>query len=166
MKKLDRQEKILEIIRDNNISNQKELINYLENAGFNVTQATISRDIKELQLIKVPLGNGISIFKTSQNQTSEMDSTLTLDYLERVETIFQECVTDIVSNEFLIIIKTLPGMAQAAAHAIDTLSLRDILGTIAGDDTIFIALRDGCDKNKLLREFRQLLKRTQNARKY
>ena len=159
MKKVDRQEKILEIITENNISNQKELIDKLEEVGINVTQATVSRDLKELQLIKVPVGNGISVLKVAQNQQFDLENTFSLDYLSRVETIFKECVTDIVSNNYLIIIKTLPGMAQAAAHAIDTLSLKEILGTIAGDDTIFVALRDGCDKNKLLWEFKNLITR-------
>ena len=159
MKKNKRQEKILELINQKQIANQRELMDELLKAGIKTTQATVSRDIKELQLVKVRGIGGETYFQITNNSPNSETNLIEPEYYNRIETIFKESVIDIVSNNFLIIIKTLPGMAQAAAHAIDTINLSDILGTIAGDDTIFVAVSKESDIGKLLNEFQLLIKK-------
>lgn len=158
--KSERQLKILDLIKKQHIKNQKELIKVLQENGIHATQATVSRDIKDLKLIKVPSTNGYSYFSTSKSNPytfTNSDLEINQKYLNKIQNIFRETVTKITANEFLIVIQTLPGMAQAAAHAIDTLNLDSLMGTIAGDDTIFVAVRDTSKINSLLNKFRSLI---------
>ncbi len=155
--KNSRQTKIVEIIKNNRINNQNELIQELEKEGFKAAQATISRDIKELNLIKVRSKSGDSYFSLPGIGYESFDYDMSeMDYVNRIETIFRESVVSIDHNNFLIVIKTLPGMAQAAAHAIDTINWSSVLGTIAGDDTIFVSVREESDIDKIIRKFRTL----------
>ena len=142
--KFQRQTAILDIIAKNDVKTQEDLSEMLKNAGFNTTQATISRDIKELRLVKTALPAGG--YKYSPGE-SGADS----DLLGRLKTIFRECVIKVDRTQNLVVVKTLNGMANAAAFAIDTMKNGHILGTLAGDDTILIILRtseeavDFCD---------------------
>lgn len=120
--------KILQIIENKEITTQEELANELNSLGFEVTQATVSRDIKDLRLVKTTTITGESKY-IMQNETKIIISKRLLTVL-RQSYISSECAQNI------LIIKTLPGMAGAAASAIDSLNIDEIIGTIAGDDTI------------------------------
>jgi len=127
-----RQSKILEIIKTQNIDTQERLASKLNAAGFRVTQATVSRDIKELGLIKVPGQGGRNVYALAPN-ASPADE-------ERFRKILRETVVDIKAAENILVIKTLSGCANAAAEAIDNLSPESVVGTLAGDNTIFAAI--------------------------
>ena len=125
----------MQIISQNDIKTQEELSEKLIEMGFNTTQATISRDIKELRLIKVSsLSGGYKYSAPSQSEDA--------GFLPRLRTIFKECVIGIDQAQNLVVIKTITGMANAAAYAIDQLKIDNIVGTSAGDDTILIILPD------------------------
>ena len=125
----------MQIISQNDIKTQEELSEKLIEMGFNTTQATISRDIKELRLIKVSsLSGGYKYSAPSQSEDA--------GFLPRLRTIFKECVIGIDQAQNLVVIKTITGMANAAAYAIDQLKIDNIVGTIAGDDTILVILPD------------------------
>jgi transcriptional regulator of arginine metabolism len=126
-----RQEAIVEIISNQDIETQEVLLDKLHEKGFEVTQATISRDIRELEIIKVVSKNGIYKYaiRTTEDQRPNA----------KYMNIMRETVVSIDYANNLVVIKTFSGMAQAAAAAIDALFSSEILGTIAGDDTIFVA---------------------------
>lgn len=126
-----RQSRILQIVKTRNIGTQEELVLALQEAGMEVTQATVSRDIKELGIIKVATASGEQKY-IPMNQSGEGAS-------GRLMKVFTEAVISIDTATSFVVIKTLPGMAQAAAAALDSMHLEDLIGTIAGDDTIFIA---------------------------
>lgn len=131
--KYNRHAKILEIIENNVIETQEELADKLKEQGMDVTQATVSRDIKDLRLIKVMSADGrykYATFSQSENQVSNrLITILTESYVS----------SDYANN--IVVVKTLAGMAQAAASAIDSLKWQEILGTIAGDDTLIMVCR-------------------------
>lgn len=133
--KLRRQQLILEIIESKPITTQEELARELEKRGISTTQATISRDIKELQLVKVPAGGDVYRYARPQNQ---MDSSRSQERLRRL---FQDAVVSIDFSENIIVVHTLPGAAQGVASAIDQAGWREIIGTVAGDDTIFVIVK-------------------------
>ena len=130
-----RQAKILEIIAKNNIETQEDLVRSLETVGLKVTQATVSRDIKDLRLIKVSNPDGSYKYAPPGDL---VDEDITLKLYE----IFTKAVKNVVSAENIVILKTLPGMAQAAASAVDAMQLSEIAGCIAGDDTIMVVTFD------------------------
>ena len=131
--KYKRHEEIKKIVSDYNIETQDELIARLRERGYDVTQATVSRDIREMHLIKVALG--ANAFKYSMPVYDAQN------YSSKYQYIIKETVTSIDTAQNLIIVKTLPGMANAAAAAVDGLGWNEVVGSIAGDDTIFIAMR-------------------------
>ncbi len=133
--KAQRQAKIMEIISTTNVETQEQLLAALQDAGFTSTQATISRDIKELRIVKELTSLGTYRYTTA---TREVPSGFT----GRLNTIFRECVTNFDYAQNIIVIHTLPGLANAAASALDAMNMSVILGTIAGDDTVFIVMRD------------------------
>ncbi|HHT86492.1 MAG TPA: arginine repressor [Clostridiales bacterium] len=140
-----RQKKIIEIIESVNIETQKELAEHLRSCGFNVTQTTVSRDIKELKLVKVLSDNGISyryaIADTKQHSKN------TSSY----KSLFASSVTSIVPAGNLVVVKTLPGAATMVAKALDSIKYLKILGSVAGYDTLFIATK-GENESKLVKE--------------
>ena len=148
--KRNRQEVIKSIISTHNVETQEELARYLEQEGYRVTQATVSRDIKELGLIKVADKNGGQRYSVMQDMKGIYD--------ERVKNVFRQSVMRVDTAGFIIVLHTLPGMAQAAAMAVDNLNWPEIVGTIAGDDTIFVALRNEKDKESIAEQFRKLMK--------
>lgn len=131
--KYTRHSKILELIEEREIETQEELASWLKELGFNVTQATVSRDIKELRLIKVLTREGKYKYATIKNQDAGMS--------ERSLKILRNSFVSLDHANNMIVIKTLVGSANAAAVAIDSLDVKDILGCIAGDDTIFVLVR-------------------------
>ena len=133
--KSQRQAKILEIISNKNVETQEQLLAELQDAGFRGTQATISRDIKELRIVKELTNLGTYRYTTSSNELSGTFSA-------RLNTIFRECVVSFDYAQHLIVIRTLPGLAGAAASAIDAMNMSTMVGSLAGDDTVMIVMRD------------------------
>lgn len=148
--KARRHSKIIEIIKEFDIETQDDLANRLKKAGFEVTQATISRDIRELKLSKVTTKNGKQKYEIFSKQDSEINS--------RFITVFREGVisTDYAQN--IIVIKTLNGMAMAVATAIDAMGNNEIIGSIAGDDNIFCVVKNEEKAIRLIERFRELRK--------
>ena len=133
--KSQRPAKILEIISTTNVETQERLLQELEDAGFHSTQATISRDIKDLRIVKELTSLGTYRYTTS---TKEVPTT----FSSRLNTIFRECVTRYDYAQNIVVIHTLPGLAAAAASAIDAMSMSVVVGTLAGDDTVMVVMRD------------------------
>ena len=131
--KAKRHAKILELINSRPIETQDELLGLLADNGFPVTQATISRDIKELMLIKVPDAEGNYHYAFPK----EHNMLLTPGRLERT---FQDSIIGMRASENLVVVRSLPGTAQSVAYAIDYMKWPEVLGTVAGDDTIFVAV--------------------------
>jgi len=133
--KSKRQAKIIEIISTQSVETQEQLLAALQAEGFRGTQATISRDIKELRIVKELTSLGTYRYTTSANEVGGSFST-------RLNTIFRECVISFDYAQNIIVIKTLPGLASAAGSAIDSMNLSVVLGTLAGDDTVMVVMRD------------------------
>lgn len=133
--KSQRQAKILEIISNKNVETQEQLLAELQDAGFRGTQATVSRDIKELRIVKELTSLGTYRYTTSSNELSGTFSA-------RLNTIFRECVVSFDYAQNLVVIRTLPGLANAAASAVDAMNMSSVLGSLAGDDTVMIVMRD------------------------
>jgi len=128
--RLSRQNKILEIIKTNEVETQDQLLNLLRDAGYNVTQATVSRDIRELQLIKGQSKNGKYKYIAGNYDNRPIS--------ERFIKIFRETTLSYASAQNLIVVKTLSGCSGAAGEAIDCLSLDHIVGSVAGDNTLLV----------------------------
>lgn len=143
-----RQNRILHIVRNQNISTQEELVEALKKEGLEVTQATVSRDIKELGIIKVATATGEQKY-IPMNKSGEGAS-------GRLMKVFTEAITSLDLASSFIIAKTLPGMAQAAAAALDSMHLEELLASLAGDDTIFIATKGEDVAKKLQTKLRKL----------
>ena len=149
--KSQRQAKILEIISTTNVETQERLLQELEDAGFHSTQATISRDIKELRIVKELTKFGTYRYTTSSKEISNTFS-------NRLNTIFRECITGYDYAQNLVVLHTLPGLAGAAASAVDAMEMGLVLGTIAGDDTVLIIMRDTNAAAAFCGEIKDLLK--------
>ena len=141
---------ILKLIAAENIETQEELASLLSAQGFNVTQATVSRDIKELRLIKVLTGDGHYKYATVEKAETDLQ--------ERFIRLFSNCVVSITSSGNLIVLKTMAGSAAVAAEAIDSLKWPEIAGSIAGDNTIFVAVREGKNVSDLIKKFQKMMK--------
>jgi transcriptional regulator of arginine metabolism len=148
--KSQRQAKILEIISNKNIETQEQLLAELQAEGFRGTQATISRDIKELRIVKELTSLGTYRYTTS---VSDLGSS----FSARLNTIFRECVISFDYAQNIIVVRTLPGLASAAGSAIDAMNLNTIVGTLAGDDTVMIVMRDTNAAATLCGEIKGLL---------
>ena len=133
--KTQRQAKIMEIISTKDIETQEQLLQALLEAGYNSTQATISRDIKELRIVKE-----LTSFGTYRYTTSAKDGSHT--FSARLNTIFRECVTGVDYAQNIVVIRTLPGLASAAGSAIDAMDMNKVVGSLAGDDTVMVIMRD------------------------
>ncbi len=131
--KVSRQAKILEIIEKYEIETQEDLALKLKEEGFNVTQATISRDIREMKLTKIATENGKQKYSVIKGSDAELS--------ERLIRVFRDAVVKLDYSQNMIVIKTLNGMGMAVAVAVDNIQSNDILGSIAGDDTVFCVAR-------------------------
>lgn len=132
MKKYSRQSKILELIEKYEIETQEELAYHLKKIGIDVTQATVSRDIKELRLVKVLSKSGKYKYASLKHKVEGTT--------DRLIKIFKNSIVSVNIAGNLLVIKTLPGAAQICGSAVDSLEIDEIAGTIAGDDTIFVAI--------------------------
>ncbi len=144
--KVKRQSKILEIIKNYEIDTQDALVDMLNNEGFNITQATISRDIRELKITKA-LGE-----KGKQKYVAPAPENVGLN--QKFIRVFNEAVLSMDYAQNIIVIKTLTGMAMAVAATIDSMNKLEILGTIAGDDTIFCATKSEKTAIKIIERLR------------
>jgi len=148
--KSQRQAKILEIISNQNVETQEQLLALLQGDGFRCTQATISRDIKELRIVKELTSLGTYRYTTP---TSEVKGS----FSSRLNTIFRECVTGFDYAQNIIVIRTLPGLASAAGSAIDAMNMSMIVGSLAGDDTVIVIMRDNNAAAAFCGEIKNLL---------
>lgn len=146
-----RHEKILELINSRDIDTQEGLLRALSEVGFEVTQATVSRDIKELRLVKTLANNGSYKYTTGKSATHDISS--------KFYTLFTDSVIAVNDACNLCVIKTVAGMAQAVCAAMDPLEFKGIVGTIAGDDTIFIACSSDITAQELTAELKKLASR-------
>ena len=147
--KKKRQTEILDIISREAIETQEELSERLRELGFDVTQATVSRDIRDLNLIKIPAGDGRMRYAASAGRNQS--------YSEKYARVLKEGTESISTATHLLVIKTVSGMAMAVAAALDELSLPEIVGSIAGDDTIFCAVRSKNDADAVLKKIKDML---------
>ena len=144
-----RQNRILELIANNEIETQEKLVALLNTEGFHVTQATVSRDIKDLQLIKVLTPSGKYKYAVSTRQDAPLS--------DRFGKIFRETITSFASAQNLIVVRTLPGCGNAAGEAIDHLNLPHVIGSVAGDNTLLIVVDKDENVEELLSIFNNLL---------
>lgn len=147
--KKNRHAKIIEMIQKYDVGTQEELANYLREAGLAVTQATVSRDIKELKLSKIPLRNGRQKYIILKQEDSHLGD----KYIRVLRDGFSSM--DMAQN--ILVIKTVPGMAMAVAAALDAMKFPEIVGCIAGDDTIFVAVRSVEETQALMDQIRVML---------
>ena len=140
----------MELISNRNVATQEQLLEELLQAGFRSTQATISRDIKELRIVKELTSFGTYRYTAAADEISGTFSS-------RLNTIFRQCITNFDYAQNLIVIHTLPGLASAAASAIDAMNMSVVLGSIAGDDTVFVVMRDTNAAAAFCGEIRNLL---------
>ena len=146
--KSKRQEQILVLIQDHDIETQEQLLDELKKSGFQATQATISRDIKQLRIIKELGPNGTYRYVSAPKPVEHAFSA-------KLNMIFRQCVTSIDFAQNLIVIKTMPGLANAACSAIDKLEMPELLGTLAGDDTCVVIMRDNAAAVEFCAEIRE-----------
>ena len=132
--KAERQRVILEIINSTDVETQEQLADELKKAGIPVTQATVSRDIREMRLTKQPTGDGEYRYVVPQDRTLG-------DSSKRARRMFRDFVVDLDDSGNLIVVKTLAGAAQGVAATLDALELDEVIGTIAGDDTILLVVK-------------------------
>ncbi|MGN0328454.1 MAG: arginine repressor [Lachnospira sp.] len=149
--KLDRHKKILELIDEKNISTQEELADALNKAGYNVTQATVSRDIRELNLTKVS-GDG-------KNQRYAPLVSAKPIMSEKYIRVLKEGFMSMDMAQNILVIKTVPGMAMAVCAALDALKFNEIVGSIAGDDTIMCAIRSVNETVTVMNKLKRLIKK-------
>lgn len=147
--RLSRQNKILEIIKTNDVETQEQLLLLLHEAGYNVTQATVSRDIRELQLIKSQRKDGGYRYISGDYDNRPIS--------ERFIKIFRETTLSYQSAQNLIVVKTLSGCSGAAAEAIDCLNLEHIVGSIAGDNTLLLVVDDEKNVDSIIESFDNMM---------
>lgn len=145
-----RHEKILELIEKYSIDTQDELLRRLREEGYEVTQATVSRDIKELRLIKTLSANGKYRYTVGKDEAK--------DYTTKFYSLFSDSAISVDCAQNMIAVKCLTGMANAVCAAMDTMHWENVVGTLAGDDTIFILVRDDDTAERLTAELKQLIR--------
>lgn len=148
--KTQRHRAILEIVENNAIETQEDLAAVLSEHGFSVTQATVSRDIKELRLLKVLTDQGTYRYAVAEKAEQGL--------AERLRRVFTETVLTVDTAENLIVIKTLPGGAHAAAELVDTMRWQETVGTLAGDNTILVIVRSAEEVEQVMDKFRAMMK--------
>lgn len=149
--KNDRQAKILEIIEQEAIDTQEQLQQRLQERGITCTQATISRDIKQLHLIKEPVGQGRYRYTVSSQRTR-------LNVADKLRTIFRESIVSIDHAQNIVVIKTMAGLANAAAAAVDGMNVSYMVGSLAGDDTALLVMRDAESARNFCEEVHEMIK--------
>ena len=147
--KTKRQSKLLELIRKNEIETQEELMSYLLKEGFAVTQATVSRDIRELKLTKIATSTGKQKYAVLNETTTDLS--------EKYVRILKDGYVSMDMAQNILVIKTVSGMANAVCAAIDAMNIHEIVGTIAGDDTIMCAIRTTEDTVSIMKKLRKFV---------
>lgn len=146
-----RQNKILELISAQEVDTQEHLVELLKESGYHVTQATISRDIKDLQLIKSLSSSGRYKYAVGNNTEQPVN--------ERLIQVFKDTILTVSFAGNMIVLKTLSGCANAAAEALDTLDMKNVVGSLAGDNTIFVLVNEASNVPALVNRFNDLLRR-------
>lgn len=149
--KNDRQTKILEIIEREPIDTQEQLQQRLQEMGITCTQATISRDIKQLHLIKEPIGQGRYRYAVSIQRNR-------LNVADKLRTIFRESIVNVDYAQNIVVIKTMAGLANAAAAALDGMNIPYMVGSLAGDDTAILVMRDTDSARSFCDEIHEMLR--------
>ena len=149
--KKGRQAEIIKIIERQNVETQQELAQLLIDEGFDVTQATVSRDIKALKLSKVPAGNGHQKYALLRHDEKHLSA--------KYVNVLKEGFISMDMAQNILVIKTVSGMAMAVAAAIDNLKYPEIVGSIAGDDTIMVAIRTVEDTKSIMKQINMLLEK-------
>lgn len=147
--KTNRQSKIIEIIQKNEVETQDELSALLEKDGFRVTQATVSRDIRELKLTKIPTAGGRQKYAVITDAPENLS--------KKYERVLREGFLSMDMAQNILVIKTVSGMASAVCAAIDAMKMREIVGSIAGDDTIMCAIRTVDDTYAVMKIIRRIV---------
>ena len=147
--KTKRQTKIIEVIKKNDICTQEELSDFLIKEGYKVTQATVSRDIRELKLTKIQTVSGKQKYVAFSEKNEGM--------LEKYHRVFRDGFVSMDLAQNILVIKTVSGMANAVCAAIDAMDFSEIVGSIAGDDTIMCAVRTTVDAEALIKKLRKLV---------
>ncbi len=150
--KRERHKKILQLIAEHNIDRQEVLLNYLKEAGFNVTQATVSRDIKELNLVKIVASNGE--YKYAQNLIVE-DTKATVN---RFDYFFSEAIKNVDYSMNMIAVQCYTAMAQVACEVFDNMNMDGVIGTLAGENTFFILVRNETVARELTEKLKKYIK--------
>ncbi len=148
MKKI-RHAKIIEMIQKHDVETQEELAKYLREAGLAVTQATVSRDIKELKLSKIPMRNGRQKYIILKQEDSHLG--------DKYIRVLRDGFSSMAMAQNILVVKTVSGMAMAVAAALDAMRFPEIVGCIAGDDTIFVAVRTVEETQALMENIRTML---------
>ena len=148
--KSKRQAEILRLIEAREIETQEQMLECLKACGIKATQATISRDIKELNLTKQQTG-GVSKYVVAQTRQAHHN------FSSRLKTIFRESVTSFDVAQNIVVVKTMPGLASAAAAALDGMGLEGLVGSLAGDDTVILIMRTNHVADELCQELRTML---------
>lgn len=149
MSKFDRQEKILQLINNSPISTQTELTERLINAGYNVTQATVSRDLQELRVVKTVGPDGEYRYALPKEDANANAN--------RQDAVLRQCLISVDYAVNVVVLKTMTGAAQAVGHALDMYVLEDVLGTIAGDDTIMMVVRSESTASKVCNDLKKFI---------
>ena len=147
--KTRRQAKILELIQQNNVETQEELSAYLEREGYQVTQATVSRDIRELKLTKIATDSGRQKYAVIADADTGM--------LEKYARVLREGYVSMDIAQNILVIKTVSGMASAVCAAIDAMKMNEVVGSIAGDDTLICIIRTNDDAVMTMKKLRKLV---------
>ena len=147
--KTNRQSKIIEIIQKNEVETQDELSALLEKDGFRVTQATVSRDIRELKLTKIPTAGGRQKYAVITDAPENLS--------KKYERVLREGFLSMDMAQNILVIKTVSGMASAVCAAIDAMKMREIVGSIAGDDAIMCAIRTVDDTYAVMKKIRRIV---------
>lgn len=148
--KTKRQEKILEIIAAEPIETQEQLLEALKQSGMSVTQATISRDIKELHLVKEQTQRGRYHYVVSVHKS-------TFSNTEKLRTIFRESLTGYDCAQNIVVLKTMPGLASAACAALDHMNISVLVGSLAGDDTVLLVMRNNESALEFCEDIRKMV---------
>ena len=148
--KTRRHAKILELIKEHDIDTQDELLRYLRESGFDVTQATVSRDIKELRLVKELAGGGYRYASSDRRGLADSDI--------RLRNIFKEGVTSVDVAQNIVVVRTMPGLASAACSALDNMDISGMVASLAGDDVGILIMRDNDLAEQFIQEVHKLLK--------
>lgn len=147
--KRNRQEKIKDLIRSHEIVTQEDLADQLRSAGFDVTQATVSRDIREMRLSKMPAGSGRQKYVFLPQNDHQMG--------KKYVRVLRDGFLSIEAAQNILVVKTVSGMAMAVAAAIDAFKFQEVVGSIAGDDTIMMAVRTVAEANEVMYKIKEMI---------